>query len=234
MDKNILNNKSLDNYNELSNLYDKTVTCPVCGATFKAKSPKKLSYRVIKQDSDFFIEYKALNPYFYDVWLCNECGYAAMKTDFDKIRERQKELVLEKISKKWHKKNYPEVYDVNVAIERFKISLLNYELIDASPSKKAMNCLKIAWMYRILGQKDLEQAFLKNALSGFLDAYQNEAFPIYGMNKFAMLYLIGELNRRTGNDDEALIWFGRVLGETNADQKLKNKARDQKDLIKSK
>ncbi len=34
---------------EKSLLYDKEVTCPVCGNTFKAKSIKTSSYRILKK-----------------------------------------------------------------------------------------------------------------------------------------------------------------------------------------
>lgn len=218
---------------ELAYLYDKTVTCPVCESTFKVRAVKKSSYRILGQDTDFFIEYGKINPYFYDIWMCNTCGYTAMKHDFPKIRESEKELVISKISSKWHPKNYPSIYNVNIAIERFKLSLLNYTAINASSSKKGMNCLKLAWMYRLAANKQLELSFLKNALESFTEAYTTESFPMYGLSRFAMLYLIGELNRRVGNNEEALIWFGQVIGETNADQKLKDKAREQKDLIRS-
>jgi len=227
------NTNAKNDVNESIYLYDKTVTCPICGSVFKARAIKKSSYRIVKQDTDFFYEYKNINPYFYDVWLCNICGYAAMKTDFNKIREREKELIIEKISMKWHAKSYPETYNVNIAIERFKIALLNYMAMDAKSSTKAMTCLKIAWMYRMLGNSELEISYMKNSIDEFNKAYFSEMFPIYGMDKFTMMYLIGELNRRTSNDEEALMWFGRVIGETNAPQKLKNKIRDQKDLIKS-
>lgn len=227
------NNNAKNDINESIYLYDKTLTCPICGSVFKAKAIKKSSYRILKQDADFFYEYKNINPYFYDVWLCNVCGYAAMKTDFNQIREREKQLIIDKISMKWHEKSYPETYNVNIAIERFKIALLNYMAMDAKNSAKAMTCLKIAWMYRILGNSELEASYIKNSIDGFNKAYFHETFPIYGMDKFTMMYLIGELNRRTNNDEEALMWFGRVMGETNAPQKLKNKIRDQKDLIKS-
>lgn len=227
------NNNAQGDINESIYLYDKTVTCPICGSVFKARAIKKSSYRIVKQDTDFFYEYKNVNPYFYDVWLCNICGYAAMKTDFNKIREREKQLIIEKVSMKWHAKSYPETYNINIAIERFKIALLNYMAMDAKSSSKAMICLKIAWMYRILGNSELEISYIKNSIDEFNKSYFGELFPIYGMDKFTMMYLLGELNRRANNDEEALMWFGRVIGETNAPQKLKNKIRDQKDLIKS-
>lgn len=214
-----------------SHLYDRQVTCPVCENVFKARSVKTSSYRVIKQDSDLFINYGSVNPYFYDVWVCNSCGYSAMKNDFNKIRSFQVDSIKQKITSKWHGRNYPDVYDINTAIERYKLSLLNYVVMEARSSKKAMNCLKLAWMYRILEDKSNEISLLKQALEGFNDAYFNEDFPIYGMDKFTCMYLIGELNRRVGNTSEAMSWFSKVIVTQSVPQKLKDRARDQKDLI---
>ncbi|WP_125153379.1 DUF2225 domain-containing protein [Clostridium rectalis] len=220
--------------NTLSPLYNKEIICPVCNNTFQAKAVKSSFYRMLKKDSDFFIRYSSVNPYFYDVWVCNNCGYAALKRDFEKIRDFQKSLVKEKIQCLWHGKSYPDVYNVDIAIERYKLALLNYIIIDAKSSKKAMTCLKIAWMYRLKENIENELLFLKEALNGFNDAYYNEDFPIYGMNKFTTMYLIGELNRRIGKEDTALIWFGNVITSNLASSKIKDLARDQKDIIKEK
>ncbi|MCT8975838.1 DUF2225 domain-containing protein [Clostridium sp. CX1] len=213
-------------------LYDRQVTCPVCESSFKARSVKTSAYRIEKQDSDFFIKYALINPYFYDVWVCSSCGYSAMKNDFSKIRNYQCDAIKEKITSRWTGKTYPEVYDINIAIERYKLSLLSYYVIEAKASKKAMNCLKLAWMYRILGDEANELTFIKQALEGFNDAFFNEDFPLYGMDKFTSMYLIGELNRRVGNDDEALNWFSKVVATPGASSKIKDKCRDQRDLIK--
>ncbi|MBC2582228.1 DUF2225 domain-containing protein [Clostridium sp. DJ247] len=213
-------------------LYDVQVTCPVCENSFKARAIKTSSYRVLGRDSDSFVRYSVINPYFYDVWICGKCGYSAMKGDFHKIRNYHAEAIKQKVSPKWRNKSYPEIYDINIAIERYKLSLLNYVLMEAKASKKAMNCLKLAWMYRLMEDEANELTFLKQALEGFNEAFYNEDFPIYEMNKFSCMYLIGELNRRVGNNDEALIWFSRVISTPGAPQKLKDRTRDQRDLIK--
>ncbi|WPC42119.1 DUF2225 domain-containing protein [Clostridium sp. JS66] len=213
-------------------LYNREVTCPVCDNVFKVKAVKTSAARILRKDSDSFIIFDVINPYFYDVWICNKCGYAAMKRDFNKIRNSEIELVKEKIKPKWHPKAYPDVYDVNVAIERFKLSLLNYYVIDAKASKKAMNCLKIAWMYRLLKDSENETLFLKQALEGFNSAYFNEGFPLYNMDKFTSMYIIGELNRRLGNNEDSLKWFSEIITAQSAPSKLKDRSRDQRDLIK--
>ena len=216
-------------------LYSKEVTCPVCGHTFKASTVKSSAYRMIKKDSDFFIRYSLINPYFYDVWVCNSCGYAAMKTDFYSIRSIEIEKVQQSISPKWKGRMYPEIYDVHVAIERYKLSLLNYIITNSKSSKKAINCIKLAWMYRLLeteDAKEMELIFLKQALEGLNDAYYAESFPLYGMDKYSAMYLIGELNRRLGHTENALVWFSNVITTPNVKQNLKELARDMKDLIK--
>ncbi len=217
---------------EKSLLYNKEVTCPVCGNIFKAKSIKTSSYRVVKKDSDLFIRYSIINPYFYDVWVCTECGYAAMKSDFNKIKSFQINSVKERINPNWVPREYPEIYNIDIAIERFKLSLLNYVVIESAASKKAFNCLKLAWMYRLKNNHDKENLFLNQALESLKEAYSSEDFPIYGMDNYTTLYLIAELMRRTGNTKEALRLFSNIITYPGISSRLKNLARDQKDLIK--
>jgi uncharacterized protein (DUF2225 family) len=225
--------KEMPNNNEKEKtlLYDREILCPVCNLKFKVKSVKKEGYNSIRRDSDSFIHYQSINPYFYDVWICDNCGYSAMESDFFKIKSYQIPLIIEKITPKWLKKTYPETYDVTIAIERYKFSLLNYFYMDVPASRKAMNCLKIAWMYRMINDSEKEIAFLKQAIAGFEVAYFNEAFPIYKIDKFSMLYLLGELNRRIGDYEKALSWFSQVIISIHAPQKIKEKTRDQRDLI---
>lgn len=223
---------SNDTKKQLELLYNKEVNCPVCSSKFHVKAVKSSSYRLDSKDSDFFLRYALINPYFYDVWLCNECGYAALKVDFPKIKKYQKQLVLDKISPRWKKRYYGEIFNLDIAIERYKLALLNYTLIEGKPSQKAMTCLKLAWMYRLKGDKENEKDFIKNALKGFEESYESEEFPIFGMDKYTIMYLIGELNRRLGNKDKALLWFSYVITTPHVSYKLKSLARDQRDLIK--
>lgn len=218
--------------NPLDMLYDAEVTCPVCGTKFKSKCLKTNVSRVVSKDSDLFMKYDKMPPYFYEVWLCNVCGYAAMKSDFFKLRDSQKEEIQLKISNKWHGKKYPEIYDVDIAIERYKLALLNYFVINAKASKKAMTCLKLGWMYRIKEDSTNELIFLKQSLQGFNDAFISEDFPLYGMDKFTVMYLIAELYRRTGDNNTSMSWFSKVITSPGVPQKIKEMSIDQKEEIK--
>ncbi len=74
--------------------------------------------------------------------------------------------------------------------------------------------------------------YLKKALEGFKRAYSNEDTPIYGLDTYDLMYLIGELYRRTGEIDEAIKWFSNVIVSKGANYKTKDKARDMRDLAK--
>ncbi len=155
-----------------------------------------------------------------------------MKSDFNKIKSFQINSVKERINPNWVPREYPEIYNIDIAIERFKLSLLNYVVIESAASKKAFNCLKLAWMYRLKNNHDKENLFLNQALESLKEAYSSEDFPIYGMDNYTTLYLIAELMRRTGNTKEALRLFSNIITYPGISSRLKNLARDQKDLIK--
>lgn len=220
--------------NMKDHIFDKSVVCPVCDNHFKTKAVKTKSPRIQSKDSDFFIRYTVANPYFYDVWICNSCGYAAMKSDFENLRSYRQELVRSNVTPKWKPREYPTILDENIAIERYKLALLNAVLIKMPSSTKAMISLKISWMYRMLDDSEHEKVFLGQALEGLNDAYISEPFPIYGLQRDSLMYLIGDLNRRVGNDDEALRWYSRTIISTNATYRVKELARNGKELIKSK
>ena len=218
--------------NNINNLFFKDILCPGCEKKFKTFSVKVNIPRVKSRDSDLFIRYLVENPYFYEVWICPTCGYSALKVDFQNIRKHQIELVKSKITPKWVNREYPIPFNEKVAIERYKLALLNSVIIERKESTKAMICLKIAWMYRLLSDETNEKIYLNQALLSFNDTYINEKLPVYGLDKFSIMFLIGEINRRIGEEETALRWFSEVITSIGSTQKIKEMARDGKDKIR--
>jgi uncharacterized protein (DUF2225 family) len=213
-------------------IFERTIECPVCKGSFKAKAVKSSSVRMISKDTDFMIRYKDPNPTLYDVWLCTNCGYAALSSKFNTLSDKQANEVREKISKKWsYKKVQPSIYTEDVSIELHQLALLNAIVKNARDSEKAILCLKTAWLYRLKEDEDNEKRFLSEAINGFNSAMEKEYFPISGMDSPTLSYLIGELYRRTGDNSKALFWYGKTLIDRTAKQNIKDLARDQKDLL---
>lgn len=224
--------KKDDNSNTIKSLFIKEISCPVCKNSFGTASVKVNAPRIASRDSDLFIRYSVINPYLYEVWLCPTCGYAALKVDFSKIREFQIKLIKEKITPKWVNREYDIPFTEKVAIERYKLALLNALVIESKSSTKAMICLKIAWMYRLLMDEANEKNYIKQSLVAFNDTFMNEKLPAYGLDRFSIMFLIGELHRRIGEDSLALRWFSEVITSIGAPQKVKEMARDGKDKIR--
>lgn len=215
-------------------IYDKTITCPVCGRTSTNKAVKKSVYRVINRDSDSMIHYSGVNPSFYEVVYCSECGYTALPKFFDKINDKAKALILTNIALKWTKPTYPEHFDVYYAIKQMKLALHNALVREALSSEIGLICLKLSWLYRLVRDADNEKRFQEQTINCFEKAFMTEKNQCAEIDEFTMQYIIGELYRRLENNDKALLYFSKILISTRAPQKLKEKVRDQKDLISSK
>lgn len=216
-----------------NNTFLRNMTCPVCGNNFKAISVKVNAPRISSKDSDFFIRYSVVNSYFYDVIICDKCGYSSMKSEFDKIKTFQVDLIKTKLTPKWKHKTFPESFNEQIAIERYKLALLTAVIADSKTSTKAMICLKTAWMYRLLNDSKNENILIGQALEGFKEVFFNESLPVYGLDKFSIMYLIGELSRRLNKNDDAMSWYSKAIVSIGAPHKIKELCRDGRDKIKT-
>lgn len=213
-------------------LYDKTMKCPVCGTTFKTRSIRKGKTRFKGCDIDLCSHYDPVNPEYYDVIACNVCGYAAVSSRFSRIGDKQARAIIENISQKFIPKEYPYVFDVDTAIERYKLALLNAAVKKAKAGEKAYICLKLGWLYREKEDSENEAKYLKSAIEGFNIAFTNENFPICGIDEVTLLYIMAALNYKLGDIDESKKILGRLVVKKNIPEMIKQSAEDLRENIK--
>ncbi|PNT92794.1 DUF2225 domain-containing protein [Clostridium thermosuccinogenes] len=221
--------------NSVSNsIYNSSVTCPVCGSNFEVTKVKIRSCKVASRDSDFCTYYENINPLLYDVWVCENCGYSAMKDKFEKIGAKSAAIIRKEIKPRWTKRSFSGERTVDGALEAFKLALYNLQVRNAPCSEFAKVCLRIAWLYRFKGDKEKERQFLEFSLKNYYDAYQNERFPLDKLDEFTCIYLIAELNRRLDEYEEALKWFSKLISspEARKNAKLMNTAREQLQVLR--
>ena len=117
----------------------------------------------------------------------------------------------------------------------------------AKESERAYTCLKTAWICRgkaeslpegeknrdaqIKELKAQEKELLENAYTGFETAFSKESFPMCGMDEITVTYLLAELARRIGKFEESSRWISRVLISRQANERIKNRAREIKELL---
>lgn len=230
-------------------LYDRKVMCPVCGEYFVTRSVRAGKSKLLSVDTDLRPKYDIITPYAYDVILCNSCGYTALNRFFKKITPTQSAWVKNHVSNNYRGRIYPDEYTFEMAIERYKLALLNAVVKKSKASEKAYICLKISWLYRSYiedlakisnsdNQTIIEDChkneleFIDKAYEGFIATYESESFPVCGMEEITVMYLIGDLSRRLGKLTEASKWISKVIITNAGNNRLKEKARQVKELIK--
>ena len=208
-------------------LYEVDRVCPVCEKDFKATKVRSRLV-TIKQDSDFCMHYRDINPYYYSVWVCPNCGYALQDNEFCEISSNSAASVKKFLAGRPVGVNFGGERTLDQAIATFKLAIFFTGLIKLPVSRLAGLYLRLGWLYREAQKPEDETMALAKAAELFDLAMSKERFPIGGMTELQLMYLIGELLRRTGSVEQSLLYFNRVVSNPQArmEKRLIEMARD--------
>lgn len=217
-----------------SQLYDKTVCCPICSTSFSTKKVRSRGLKIIERQDDLNVIYKDVNPNLYNVWVCPECGYSGTENEYVNFNPIYKKIFEEKIKSKWNKRSYCGIRSLKEAEESYKLAILVAQLLKKQKSYIGTLCLKLAWIYRDEKNEKKETEFLNHALVFLTQSYQEERLENSNIDEVTAAYLVGELNRRLGNFKEAIQWYSKTLEhpEIKKKRQLQLKTRDQWRLAK--
>lgn len=233
-------------------LFDKAYVCPVCEGKIKGRTLRAGRARVIRTDMDLRPVYENIEPLKYDPIICPQCGYSALARFFPTLTQTQIKDIKENICKSFQAQiKEQETYSYEDAIYRYKLCLANAIVKRAKASEKAYICLKAGWLLRSWQEKlaeektpenekkceelkAQEQEFLKNAMDGFLAARQNEGYPMCGMDESTVEFLVAVLSMQFGQLDVASRIISTIITSPSANNRMKDKARDVKDMILAK
>jgi len=209
---------------KLSPIYDSEITCPVCEKKIQVTKVRSRFVKLVKQDDDLCPHYETVNPVLYEAWVCSHCGYAAHSSVFDKVLANGRIAVLENITKKWTSRDFTGERDYEKALEAYKLVLYNLQIREAPYSEFAKICLRIAWIYRYMGNKDEEEKFLKHSYDYYKKVYTREALKDSALDEFTIMYIIGVLAKRLNLISEARLWFSRLISfSSNPEERAKIK-----------
>lgn len=234
---------------EAEMLFDKSYTCPVCDKEYTVKAVRAGKVKMVGSDTDLRVKYGNIDINKYDALVCPRCGYAALSRYYSLTTQPQRKLIKEQIGANF--KGLPAasgpIVTYDEAMMRMKLVLANAVVKKARNSEKAYICLKMAWLVRgrtealentekltadkaaALHAEELE--YTKQAYTGFVSAVQSETFPMCGMDEMTVVYLMADLARRTGEYDQALKFLSEVIVSKTAQGRLKERARELKNLI---
>ena len=224
--------------------------CPVCEWKFKALSVKAGKVRQTGHDIDMRIHYEGIDPVKYEVISCPCCGYSAIASQFNKLISIQKDLIKQQISTYYMPDDDwdddEDVYDYKMAVTKLKLALVCAMVKRGKASELAFLSLKLHWLiesymeeldkeseeYKKCVEDDNE--CMRNAYDGFKKAFSSENLPIYGLDENTMPYIISALGYELGEYEGAKSMIGRVITSRTANERIKELARDLKDMIDEK
>lgn len=187
--------------------------CPICGETtrvVKVKS-KLLAERT---DEDFCVHYKEFNPYFYKIWFCEHCGFAAdEKTFLGSIPLMHKRKIQEFLNSRKLGLKFVEERQVPDAVASFKLAIFYAELTGQSLAKRAGLYLELGWIYRASEEKEREDEMLERAISLYDRSLMTERYPINGLSDNTVIYLIGAIYYRLHDFEKSTQYLSRIIGD---------------------
>jgi uncharacterized protein (DUF2225 family) len=213
--------------NMVDALFSVEKDCPVCREKFQVTRVRSRLV-MIRQDSDFCSYYENVNPYYYTVWMCPHCGYAAQDTHFDTILPAAAEKIRKFFADRNIQIDLSGTRSREQAIVSYQLAILCVELAAGFASRSAGLHLRLGWLYREAGRVEEEKAALLKAVDYYEKALAKESMPIGPMTELKILYMIGNLLRRTGSNERALLYLSRVVSNPQAKQekRIADLARD--------
>lgn len=202
-----------------SPMYEKNVVCPLCGHQFKTMKVRSRFATPQTIDSDFCPHYKpgSLNPNYYYVSVCLECGFAFSDEFSQEFSRQAKEEIAQKITARWGKRDFGKMRDLSQAIESYKLAIFSASLKREKHAIQGELCLRLAWIYRD-EKSDDEERFLQLALGQIEESYVHSDFIGTSLSEMKVLYLAGELNLRLGQYQQAIGYFSKIVEHPNRSQ----------------
>ena len=234
-------------------VFGKSQSCPVCFRDFKAPTVRTSKIRPAGSDPDMRPRFKNFDPLKYDIILCPNCGYAALGRYFSTITPPQAKLVKEGISRNFKPIEQKDTISYDEAFVRYQLALGNAVVKKGRASEKAYLCLKMAWIMRgkreaieagteefegemsdaIKELEDNEMELLTNALDGFMNARQNETFPMCGMDEVTLDYIITITAKTLEKYDIVNQMLNVLLIRSGINQRMKDQLLDIKEEMRA-
>ncbi|MUT68036.1 DUF2225 domain-containing protein [Paenibacillus sp. NEAU-GSW1] len=192
-------------------LYQTNVNCICCEMPFSTSRVRPSFKKAISTDTDFCGHYKnGVNPDYYVVRVCPACGFASTENGMQRLTENQKKLYFDKVGVKWTTRDYGGERELPQALACYKLALLTAQVTGEKDRVVAGILHHIAWLYRYEGNQEEEKRFLRFALNSYIKVYETEGEDL---NNVRLMYMLGELNNRIGERNEAVKWFSRIVND---------------------
>ncbi len=196
-------------------LLEKRFTCPICSEQFKYVQTKSVVFKVEKRNTDLYVEYKGINPSYYEAVMCEKCGFAAFSNDFDEVGPTDKKRIEEYICSGYKSINLPKEKTLKDVLTLFEQVYNNYSIRSSKSAELARCSLRLMWFFNEAGRFRDADAYCKKALDYYIEADSEGAYDLDSKKAVVAYYLIGELSRLQGKNEDAYKWYRKALQVNN-------------------
>ncbi|MFE8696691.1 DUF2225 domain-containing protein [Cytobacillus sp. FJAT-53684] len=198
---------------EIEPIYDKKCECKMCKKAFTTKKLRSRFIKVMSYDTDFCPIYSSLeaNPILYHVNVCPHCGYSSTDDFSPYFPPGSVEEIQSKVCSQWVPHDFGQNRKITDAIKTYKLAIYCSLLKKEKYIIIAGTYVRLAWLYRILENEEQEQRFMTLAMNAYMESYMTDDFRGTQVSEVRILYLIGELARRTYQIEQAVKYFSKVI-----------------------
>jgi len=179
--------------------------CSVCGKSFKSNEIASCGFA--NKRTDFRPNYWGFNPVEYFFHLCPHCFFCAPKHTFESKIEND-DVKKEILRLNNHQKDYTLPQKLEQAIICLEI-LNKFGIVEKNEFELAESWLQPYWWSESVQE---EKKFGEKVLKYYEIAFDKGQIP--SDHFYPLLYLMGEINRRIGNQEKASKYFNEVISLT--------------------
>ena len=203
--------------------------CPVCEkSTRVVKTRSRIN--VLGRDEDGFVRYEDFNPYYYTIWICEHCGFAAdEKTFTSNVPNRYLKILRNVLLTRNIKIPFTAERTLGDATTSFRLALKYLEIIHGKSSKRAKYAHQMAWLFREAGDTIQEAEFMNKAAEFYEDALATERFPIDALTDNTVIYLLAAIYCRLGDKKKATLYLSKIMSDQeirSTEPRIFDRARD--------
>lgn len=209
-------------------LFEKDTTCPICEKNFPVSLIRSSKLKLKTIAPDLRQCYEDFEPLWYMVWSCPHCGYANFYYQFRQVSELLKRSILNE-AKEFQdggmKVEYSVPRKINEVFKAYYNCYRTLRLAKASSDNMAKFWLRLSWLFQDAGDEEMYCKASSNALDCYMDTYLNTRNTSPEQDS-RMCLLLGELNLRLKNYEEALRFYRKAINRRNGNAVINRQAED--------
>ena len=219
---------SLDSPGPTDNLiYMKKSACPICEKSIELQVVRYTKLAIDRTDLDSRRHFVGIEPLWYSVQICPHCKYANMIEDFDKITEKAKGLIPQKLSAIKYEINGDFTTERTID-QVFTLYYLALHCIEGLNNKSLESklWLRLAWLYDDVAELELSKMAAEKALILYKDLFQNSRNQSTIEQDQRMTMLLAELCVRNGLMTDAQQYLRDSIVHRGGNKVLNESAKD--------